>query len=101
MTTRTIPAQIIKTCDCCGAEMTPLTAREDGQLVLKRNALDLHGHAVADATQKWDLCDTCVHLAARTIAPFITKTIVTDGAELGKARAAASIGAKGGDKHAQ
>lgn len=92
MTTRTIPAQTIKTCDCCGAEMTAVTAREDGQLVLKRNGLDMHGHAVADATMRWDLCDTCVHLAARTIAPFITKSLVD-------ARAAAS-GAAQGDDHA-
>lgn len=55
MSTKTIPAQTIKTCDCCSVTMDGQNSRQEGKLTLNANALDMHGHACADATRKFDL----------------------------------------------
>ena len=67
MTTKTIPAQTIKVCDCCGATMDRKNSRQDGGLIIKADALDMYGHAVADATRKMDLCDSCLHRVTKAI----------------------------------
>lgn len=60
MATKIIPAQTIKTCDCCGCEINSKTSRKDGKLTLKMDALDMHGHACADGSRVLDLCDSCL-----------------------------------------
>ena len=61
MSTKTIPAQTIKTCDCCGVVMDGGNSRQEGALVLKAHALDMQGAQCADATRKLDLCDPCLY----------------------------------------
>lgn len=67
MSTKTIPAQTIKTCDCCDTVMNGKTARQEGALILKAHALDMQGHACADATRKLDLCDRCLYKVGKAI----------------------------------
>lgn len=67
MSTKTIPAQTIKTCDCCGVTMTAQNSRQEGKLTLNAHALDMHGHACADATRKLDLCDSCLYVVGKAI----------------------------------
>ena len=67
MSTKTIPAQTIKTCDRCGVSMDSNNSRQEGKLTVNAHALDMHGHACADATRKFDLCDSCLHVVAKAI----------------------------------
>ena len=67
MSTKTIPAQIIKTCDRCGVTMDRGNSRQEGRITINAHALDMHGHACADATRKLDLCDSCLYHVARAI----------------------------------
>lgn len=67
MSTTTIPAQTIKTCDCCKAVMDAKTARQEGGLVLQAHALDMHNHPCADATRRLDLCDSCLYAVGNAI----------------------------------
>lgn len=60
MSTKTIPAQTIKYCDCCGVEMDRQSSRQEGLLTLKAHALDMQGSPCADATRRLDLCDSCL-----------------------------------------
>ena len=84
MSTKTIPAQTIKYCDCCSRVMDGGNSRQEGALVLKAHALDMQGAPCADATRKRDLCDSCLYA--------VTKAV--DHA-LGSTRAAAQAAAKG------
>lgn len=61
MSTKTIPAQIIKKCDCCDKVMDGYTARKEGMLTLQAHALDMQGSPCADATRRLDLCDSCLY----------------------------------------
>ena len=67
MSTKTIPAQTIKTCDCCSVTMNGQNSRQEGKLTLNAHALDMYGHACADATRKFDLCDSCLFDVAKAI----------------------------------
>ena len=67
MSTKTIPAQTIKTCDCCSVTMDGQNSRQEGKLTLNAHDLDMHGHARADATRKFDLCDSCLFDVAKAI----------------------------------
>jgi hypothetical protein len=67
MSTKTIPAQTIKTCDCCQVEMDRCNSHQDGALVLKAHALDTQGSPCADATRKLDLCDSCLYRVEKAI----------------------------------
>ncbi|MGN8062755.1 hypothetical protein ACTJK4_13945 [Ralstonia sp. 22111] len=67
MTTKTIPARTITTCDCCGVEMTGKNSRLDGGIKIKENGLDFQGMAVADASRSFDLCDDCLPKVKRAI----------------------------------
>ena len=67
MSTKTIPAQTIKTCDCCSVMMDGQNSRQEGKLTLNAYALDMYGHACADATRKFDLCDSCLFDVAKAI----------------------------------
>lgn len=67
MSTKTIPAQIIKTCDGCGVTIDSQNSRQEGKLTLNAHALDMHGHACADATRKLDLCDSCLYKVSEAI----------------------------------
>ena len=71
MSTKTIPAQTIKTCDCCGVTMGGLNSRQEGKLTLNAHALDMYGHACADATRKLDLCDACLSDVTKAIDSVI------------------------------
>lgn len=67
MSTRTIPAQVIQSCDCCSDVLSPENHREEGILQIRANALDLHGIACADASRSLDLCDACLQRMSRAI----------------------------------
>lgn len=67
MTTKIIPAQTIKTCDGCGVTIDSQNSRQEGKLTLNAHALDMHGHACADATRRLDLCDSCLYKVAQAI----------------------------------
>lgn len=67
MAIKTIPAQTIKTCDCCTAVMDGHGARQEGRLTLKAHALDMQGFACADATQTFDLCDSCLYAVTKAV----------------------------------
>ena len=67
MAIKTIPAQTIKTCDCCTAVMDGRTARQEGALTLKAHAIDMQGAACADATRKLDLCDSCLCAVTKAV----------------------------------
>lgn len=60
MTIKTIPAQTIKTCDCCNKQIDRKNSVKDGKLTLKQDALDMQGSPCADATRIMDLCDNCL-----------------------------------------
>ena len=75
MAIKTIPAQTIKTCDCCGVVMDRrTTARQEGALTLKAHALDMQGAAFADATRKFDLCDSCLYAVTKAVDHAIGST---------------------------
>lgn len=61
MSTKTIPAQVIKTCDCCESVMDHRNARQDAKLTLKFDVLDMQGSACAQGGSTLDLCDSCLH----------------------------------------
>lgn len=69
MSTRTIPAEKIVTCDCCQKDVgSPGVKRvQSGGLHLLRDGLDMHGHACANADVKLDLCDSCLQIIATAI----------------------------------
>jgi hypothetical protein len=62
MATREIPASLFYVCDGCGVEM-PGSDRSRpkywSQLVLRQDAYDYQGCAVADGTVTRDLCRPC------------------------------------------
>jgi len=67
MSTKTIPAQTIKTCDCCGVTIDRQNSRQEGKLTLNAHALDMQGSPCADATRKLDLCDSCLYDVAKAV----------------------------------
>lgn len=67
MSTTTIPAKTVKTCDCCGITMDGKNDRQEGALHIKAHALDWSGCAVADASQKLDLCDGCLYEVSKAL----------------------------------
>lgn len=61
MATRVIPEQKITTCDVCEIVVGKGNRARNGRLVLKRDALDYQGNAIADASIIMrDLCDGCL-----------------------------------------
>lgn len=72
MSTKTIPAQTIKTCDCCGIVVDRKNGRQEGGLVLKAHALDMQGSPCADATRKLDLCDRCLYDVTKAVDVVLT-----------------------------
>lgn len=72
MSIKTFPAQTIKTCDCCSVTMGGRNSRQEGKLTLNAHALDMYGHACADATRKLDLCDSCLFYVAKAIDETIS-----------------------------
>ena len=67
MSTKTIPAQTIKTCDCCQVVIDGSNSRQEGHLTLKAHALDMQGSPCADATRELDLCDSCLYHVGKAI----------------------------------
>lgn len=67
MSVKTIPAQTIRTCDICGVVCDKDNSRQNARLLLKRDALDWAGHAVASANIERDLCDSCVDRVANLL----------------------------------
>lgn len=67
MSTKTVPARTIKTCDGCGVVMDSGNSRQEGLLTLKAHALDMQGAPCADATKKLDLCDSCLYAVGKAI----------------------------------
>ena len=61
MSIETIPERKIITCDCCRQQIEGnVTRKQNGGLHIKRDALDWYGYACADASVKFDLCDSCL-----------------------------------------
>ena len=54
-----IPERISVTCDSCKIDMTDSKNQHDARLIIKANALDGYGSAVASANCEFDLCDDC------------------------------------------
>lgn len=79
MSTKTIPAQTIKTCDCCGTTINRNNSRQEGGLTLKAHALDMQGAACADATRNLDLCDSCLYAVGKAIDAAIDKARQSQG----------------------
>jgi hypothetical protein len=73
VSTKIIPAQVIKTCDCCSKTMDSGNSRQDGRLILHAHALDMQGSPCADATRKLDLCDSCLYKVGSAIDAAISK----------------------------
>lgn len=71
MSTHTTPAKTVITCDCCGktcgAEPGQVRRVYSGGLIVKKDALDFQGYAVADASVKRDLCDSCLHIVSAAV----------------------------------
>jgi hypothetical protein len=84
MAVKTIPAQTIKTCDCCDKVMDGRTARMDGGLTLKSHALDMQGSPCADATRKLDLCDSCVYVVTKAVDEAISAQRAAQTAKQGE-----------------
>ena len=83
MSTKTIPAQVIKTCDGCGVIMDRGNSRQSGGLVLKADALDMQGSPCADATRKLDLCDSCLYKVGKAIDAAMAFPTSAEGVEHG------------------
>jgi hypothetical protein len=67
MTTKIIPESKEVICDICQKTCNndfnnPARRRQEGQLILKRHALDMYGDPAADGTVKFDTCDSCLNL---------------------------------------
>lgn len=64
MSTQTIPAQTVVTCDCCKVTCTrslgPGRRVAEGRLTIKQHALDYLGDPAADGSLTLDLCDSCL-----------------------------------------
>ena len=65
-----IPATFRHTCDGCGVSLD--TSSKDRpkfwcSLILRRDAYDYHGCAVADGTREFLLCDVCADGAAAAV----------------------------------
>lgn len=69
MSTRTVPAEKVVTCDCCRKDVgAPGVKRSrSGELHVLRDALDFQGYVCADASIKLDLCDSCLNIIATAI----------------------------------
>ncbi len=77
MSTKTIPAQTIKTCDCCNSVLSYSTNhRQSGALHLKRDLLDMQGAPCASGAVSLDLCDDCL--------PIITEAVNTAAQSIAK-----------------
>ncbi len=83
MSTKTIPAQTIKTCDCCGVTMDRKNSRQEGKLTLNAHALDMQGSPCADATRKLDLCDSCLYKVGKAIDAAMAPPTSAEGVEHG------------------
>lgn len=80
MAVRTIPAQTIKTCDCCGDEIEAHNGRKEAKLMLKQHALDMQGCAHADASRSMDLCDACAWKMENAVISVISSAALKGGA---------------------
>ena len=81
MSTKIIPAQTIKTCDCCGVTMDRNNSRQEGKLTLNAHALDMQGSPCADATRKLDLCDSCLYKVGKAIDAAMVPSRISRGVE--------------------
>lgn len=75
MAVKQIPAKTIKTCDRCGVVMNGSNDRQEGGLTVKAHALDMQGSPCADATRKFDLCDSCLYTVAKAIDAAMSAAI--------------------------
>ena len=64
---RDIPSRVEIVCDACGVKCEGANYRMRGHLHLKRDALDFHGNACADASVERDLCDRCLNAIGESI----------------------------------
>lgn len=67
MTTQTIPAKTVTSCDGCGVVCTNDNRRRGGAIHVIRHALDMHGHAVASNDIKRDFCDSCLDTLTKAL----------------------------------
>ena len=71
MAIKIIPEQKIFICDVCQNE-NPIRAKH-AVLTMKRDGLDFQGHAVADRSISFELCDDCETLITQAIDDEITR----------------------------
>ena len=60
MTTQVIPAQTIKTCDCCQCTCDLSNSLQEGHMKITAHALDPNNQPCGSAAKEWDLCDSCL-----------------------------------------
>ncbi len=73
MAIQTIPARTVVTCDRCGVVKNGKNDKQEASLLLKSHALDMHGHACADASRRIDLCDSCLYVLSNAIDAAMKK----------------------------
>lgn len=73
MTTRTIPARVITTCDLCDSVCTRENRRHTGSVNVERAGLDMAGHAVGNDSLHYDVCDICLGLVVFTLDELRSK----------------------------
>lgn len=61
---REIPKTVEVTCDACGVVIKEddrkVLRNQNGRIIIKRDAIDWYGCAVADGSLSFDLCDKCL-----------------------------------------
>ena len=67
MAERNTPATKTYICDGCGAKAQDHIPSNWTKLIIKANALDFQGAAVADASVSRDLCATCTGIVHKAV----------------------------------
>ncbi|MCF3486968.1 hypothetical protein [Stenotrophomonas maltophilia] len=69
MSVQVIPEVRKTICDCCQRAVGDrgVYRKQSGGLHLRRDALDMQGHACASADVKLDLCDDCLSRVSKAI----------------------------------
>ncbi len=58
----------LKFCDICEKSIIRKNGSLNGKITIKMDGLDFSGHAVGDASQKFnDVCDNCICYVVKTI----------------------------------
>jgi hypothetical protein len=71
MTTTTVPARTVTTCDGCGIECTNKNRSRSGTMTLRADQLDHQGTPIANGGGIYDFCDHCVSLVMAAVLEVI------------------------------